>query len=159
MSDKLKVGEREYPVVMNATRSHVERLEDCSGSCRPKAGTLNRKFTQGFMEVQIEKEWIWWTEEKGEVATASGKTATVPREGEAVVEDGLWIWTESWRSEPSRRRGRDSGFQLSQDLQWEEDRSGSATPAVQRGSVPRRFFFVKEVCEGRKSATATHVEQ
>jgi hypothetical protein len=54
-SEKLNVGEQEYPVVMNATRSHVEGLEDCSESCRPKAGTLNRKFTQVFMEVQIEK--------------------------------------------------------------------------------------------------------
>ncbi len=86
------MGEREYPVVMNATRSHVEGLEDCSGSCRPKARTLNRKFTQVFMEVQIEKEWIWCNEAKGEVATASGKTATVHREGEAVMKDGLWIW-------------------------------------------------------------------
>jgi hypothetical protein len=59
-SGKLKVGEREYPVVMNATRSHMEGLEDCSGSCRPKAGILNRKITQVFMEVLIEKEWIWW---------------------------------------------------------------------------------------------------
>ncbi len=48
---------------------------------------------------------------------------------------------ESWRSKPSRRRGRGGYLQLVQDLQWEEHRSGSATPAVQRGSVPRRLFF------------------
>ncbi len=92
-SNKLKVGEQEYPVMMNTTRSRVERLEGCSGNCGPKAGTLNRKFTQVFMEVQIEKEWIWWNEEEGQVTTASGKAATVHREGEAVMEDGLWIWT------------------------------------------------------------------
>ncbi len=30
-SDKLKVGEQEYPVVMNMTRSHMAGIEDCSG--------------------------------------------------------------------------------------------------------------------------------
>ncbi len=92
-NDKLKVGVREYPVMMNTTRSHVKRLEDCSGSCGPEAGTLNRKLTQVFMEVQIEREWIWWNEEKGQVATASGKAATIYKDGEAVMEDGLWVWT------------------------------------------------------------------
>jgi hypothetical protein len=29
----------------------------------------------------------------------------------------------------------------SKDLQWEEHRIGSATPAVQWGSVPRRLYF------------------
>jgi hypothetical protein len=91
-SGELKVGKREYPVVMNAMRNYMKGLEDCSGGCRPKAGTLNRKVTQVFMEVQIKKEWTLWNEEKGQVATASGKTTTVHREGEAVMEDGLWIW-------------------------------------------------------------------
>ncbi len=44
------------------------------------------------MEVQIEKEWIWWNDAEGKVATTSGKTTTVHREGEAAMEDGLWIW-------------------------------------------------------------------
>jgi hypothetical protein len=54
------------------------------------------------MEVQIEKERIWWNEEKGKVATESGKTATVHRVGEAVMKDGLWIWAA-----PSRVGGAD----------------------------------------------------
>ncbi len=29
-------------------------------------------------------------------------------------------------------------------LQWEEHRTGSATPAVQWGSVPRRLFFAAQ---------------
>jgi hypothetical protein len=93
-SGKLKVGEREYPVAMNVTRSPMKGLEDCPGSCRPKAGTLKRKVTQVFMEVQIEKEWIWWNEAEGKVATASGKTTTVHSKGEAAMEYGLRIWAE-----------------------------------------------------------------
>jgi hypothetical protein len=92
-SDKLKVGEREYPVVMNTTRSHMAGIEDCSGSCKLRAGSLNRKITQSLMEVQVKREWIWWNEAGGQVATASGKTTTTQKEGEAVVENGLWIWT------------------------------------------------------------------
>jgi hypothetical protein len=52
--------------------------------------------------------------------------------------------SESWRSKPSRRWGRGGFHQLVQDLQWEEHRTGSATPAVQRGSVPRRLFFAAQ---------------
>jgi hypothetical protein len=101
-SSKLKVGELEHPVVMNTTRSHMEGSEDCSGSCRPRAGILNRKITQVLMEVLIEKEWIWWNEATGTVATASGTAALVYRGGEAVMEDGLQVWTV-----PSRVGGVD----------------------------------------------------
>ncbi len=70
------------------------------------------------------------------MATASGKkTLVVASIGSAV---------KSWRSKPFRRWGRACGLQLSQDLQWEEHRSGSATPVVQRGSMPRRLFFVAQ---------------
>ncbi len=92
-SGKLKVGEREYTVVMNATRSHMKGIEDCSGSCRLKAGFLNRKITQVLVEVLIEREWIWWNEAKGKVATTSGRTASVHRDGKAAMEDRLRIWT------------------------------------------------------------------
>jgi hypothetical protein len=91
-SGKLKVGELEHPVAMNGTKSHMAGMEDCSGSCGPQARTLNRKITQVLMEVLIEKEWIWWNEEKGQVATASGKATTVHQDGEAVLENGLWVW-------------------------------------------------------------------
>ncbi len=40
--------------------------------------------------------------------------------------------------------GEDSFYQLVKNLQWEEHRTGSATPAVQRGSVPRRLFFAAQ---------------
>ncbi len=45
---------------------------------------------------------------------------------------------------PIRRRGRDSFHQLVKNLQREEHRTGLATPAVQRGSVPRRLFFAAQ---------------
>jgi hypothetical protein len=45
------------------------------------------------MEVRIGREWIWWKEAEVKVATASGKMTMVYREGEAVMEDRLWIWT------------------------------------------------------------------
>jgi hypothetical protein len=48
---------------------------------------------------------------------------------------------KSWGSQPSHRWGRDSFQELVKNQQREEHRSGSATPAVQRGSVPRRLFF------------------
>jgi hypothetical protein len=54
------------------------------------------------MEVLIEKEWIWWNKAAGKVATASGTTALVHREGEAVMEDGLRVWAA-----PSRVGGVD----------------------------------------------------
>jgi hypothetical protein len=46
-------------------------MEDCSWNCGSQARTLNRKITQVLMEVLVEKEWIWWNGEKGQVATAS----------------------------------------------------------------------------------------
>jgi hypothetical protein len=92
-SGKLKVGELEHPVAMNTTKSRMEGIEDCSGSCRLRAEILNRKITQVLVEVLIEKEWIWWNEAAGKVATASGKTALVRKKGEAVMEDGLRVWT------------------------------------------------------------------
>ncbi len=71
------------------------------------------------MEEQIEKEWIWWEEEKGQVATASGKAAAVHREGEAVMEDGLWIWAAPLRVGGANlpADGRGGYLQLSRDLQ------------------------------------------
>jgi hypothetical protein len=101
-SGKLKVGELEHPVAMNTTRSHMEGIEDCAGSCRLRAGILNRKITQVLMEVLIEMEWIWRNEAAGKVATASGKMALVHKESEAVMEDGLWVWAA-----PSRVVGAD----------------------------------------------------
>jgi hypothetical protein len=44
------------------------------------------------MEVRLEREWIWLNKEKGQVATASGKAAMIHEDGEAVAEDGLWVW-------------------------------------------------------------------
>ncbi len=66
--------------------------EDCSRSCGCLARTMERKITQALMEVLVKKDWIWWNAEKGQAATASGKTTTVLRDGEAVLENGLWVW-------------------------------------------------------------------
>jgi hypothetical protein len=91
-SSQLKVGEMEHPVTMNRTRGHMTGVEDCSGSCGRQARTLERKITQALMEVLVEEEWIWWNAEKSQAATASGKTTTVLRDGEAILESGLWVW-------------------------------------------------------------------
>jgi hypothetical protein len=77
---------------MNMTRGHVAGIEDCSGGWKLQAGFLNRKITQSLMEVRLEREWIWWNEEKGQVATTSGKAATVYQDGKAVMKNGLWVW-------------------------------------------------------------------
>ncbi len=91
-SGGLEIVEMEYPVTLNQTRSHMAGEEGCSGSCRQQARVLERKITQVFMEVLVEKGWIWWNAEKGQAATESGKATTVLRNGEAILENGLWVW-------------------------------------------------------------------
>jgi hypothetical protein len=44
------------------------------------------------MEVLVEEDWIWWNADKNQVATKTGKLTTVPQVGEAILEDGLWVW-------------------------------------------------------------------
>jgi hypothetical protein len=51
-----------------------------------------KKIVQVLMEVLVEEDWIWWNAKKNQVATKSGKTTTVSRSGEAVLEEGLWVW-------------------------------------------------------------------
>ncbi len=82
----------EYPVAMNGTRNHMAGVEGCSGSCGGQTRTLERKVTQVLIEFLVKKDWIWWNEEKGQAATASGKATTVLRNGEALLENGLWLW-------------------------------------------------------------------
>ena len=91
-SGKLKVGEAEYPTTINQTRSHMASEEGCAGSCGTPVVALERKIVQVLMEVLVEEDWIWWNEEKNQVATKSGKAATVLRSGEAILEDGLRVW-------------------------------------------------------------------
>jgi hypothetical protein len=91
-SGRLQIGEMEYSVAMNRTRSHMAGVESCSGSCGRRTRTLERKITQDLMEVLVRKDWIWWNAEKGQAATESGKTTTVLRNGEAILENGLWVW-------------------------------------------------------------------
>ncbi len=91
-SGKLEVGEMEYPVTMNQTRSHMTSEEGCSGSCSQQVRALERKIVQVLMEVLAEKDWIWWHAEKRQAATGSGKVTTVLRDEEAILENGLWVW-------------------------------------------------------------------
>ena len=91
-SGRLKVGEAEYPATMNQTRSHMASEEGCSGGCKSPVVALERKIIQVLMEVLVEEDWVWWNEERNQVATKSGKAATVLRRGEAILEDGLRVW-------------------------------------------------------------------
>jgi hypothetical protein len=91
-SGKLKVGEAEYPTTINQTRSHMAGEEGCAGSCETPVVALERKIVLVLMEVLVGEDWIWWNEEKNQVATKSGKAATVLRSGEAILEDGLRVW-------------------------------------------------------------------
>ncbi len=91
-SGRLKIGEMEYPTTMNQTRSHMAGEEGCPGSCKLPAIALERKIVQVLMEVLVEEDWIWWNAKKNQVATKSGKTTTVSRDGEAILEEGLWVW-------------------------------------------------------------------
>jgi hypothetical protein len=63
-----------------------------SGSCKTPATALERKIVQVLMEVLVEEDWIWWNEERNQVATKSGKVTTILRGGEAILEDGLRVW-------------------------------------------------------------------
>jgi hypothetical protein len=89
-SGRLKVGEAEYPMTMN--QSHMANEERCAGSCGTPVVALERKIVQVLMEVLVEEDWIWWNEEKNQVATKSGKNTSVLRKGEAILEDGLRVW-------------------------------------------------------------------
>jgi hypothetical protein len=91
-SGRLRIGEVEYPLMMNRTRIHMTGEEGCSGSCRPQAWALERKIIQVRMEVLVEGDWIWWNAEKSQAATRSGKVTTVLQDGEAILENGLWVW-------------------------------------------------------------------
>ena len=91
-SGKLKVGEIEYPVKMNQTRSDMANEEDCARGCKTPAVALERNIVQVLMEVLVEEDWIWWNKERNQVATTSGRTASVLRKGEAILEDGLRVW-------------------------------------------------------------------
>ena len=66
--------------------------EDCARGCKTPAVALGRKIVQVLMEVLVEEDWIWWNEEKNQVATKSGRTTYVLRKGEAILEDGLRVW-------------------------------------------------------------------
>jgi hypothetical protein len=91
-SGRLKVGEAEYPTRINQTRSHMAGEEGCTRSCKTPVVALERKIIQVLMEVLVEEDWVWWNEERNQVATKSGKAATVLRSGEAILEDGLRVW-------------------------------------------------------------------
>jgi hypothetical protein len=91
-SGRLKIGEMEYPVTMNRTRSHMASEEGCSESCGQQVRALKRKIVQVLMEVLVEEDWIWWNADKNQVATKSGKVTTVLQDGEVIMEDGLWVW-------------------------------------------------------------------
>ncbi len=66
--------------------------EGCSRSCRQQVRILERKIVQVLMEVLVEESWIWWNAEKGQAATGSGRATTVLQSGEAILENGLWVW-------------------------------------------------------------------
>jgi hypothetical protein len=91
-SGRLEIGEMEYPVTMKRTRSHMAGEEGCPRSCRQQTWVLERKIFQICMEVLVEEDWIWWNAEKGQAATRSGRVTTVLQDGEAVLENGLWVW-------------------------------------------------------------------
>jgi hypothetical protein len=84
-SGRLKVGEAEYPTTMNQTRSYMTGEEGCPGNCRSPVIALERKIVQVLMEVLVEEDWIWWNKERNQVATKSGKAATVLRNGEVIL--------------------------------------------------------------------------
>ena len=65
---------------------------DVPGAAGHQSFPLERKIVQVLMEVLVEEDWIWWNEEKNQVATKSGRTVSVLRRGEAILEDGLRVW-------------------------------------------------------------------
>jgi hypothetical protein len=91
-SGQLKVGEMEYPVKVNQTRSHMANEEFCDKGCNEPVTALERRIVQVLMEVLVEEGWIWWNKEKNLVATESGRMTSVLREGEVILEDGLRVW-------------------------------------------------------------------
>ncbi len=66
--------------------------EYCAEGCKEPVVALERKIVQVLMEVLVEEDWIWWNKEKDQVAIKSGRTTSVLRKGEAILEDGLRVW-------------------------------------------------------------------
>ncbi len=64
---------------------------------------VERKIVQVLMEVLVEEDWIWWNKEKNQVATGSGRTASVLGKGEAILEDGLRVWHPGYDDPDSAR--------------------------------------------------------
>jgi hypothetical protein len=91
-SGKLKVGEMEYPVKVNQTRSHMANEEYCDKGCSEPVTALERRIVQVLMEVLVEEDWIWWNKKENLVAIESGRTTSVLKKGEAILEDGLRVW-------------------------------------------------------------------
>ncbi len=89
---QIKRREMEYPVKVNQTRSHMANEEFCDKGCSEPVTALERRVVQVLMEVLVEEDWIWWNKKKNLVATESGSTTSVLREGEAILEDGLRVW-------------------------------------------------------------------
>jgi hypothetical protein len=86
-SGRLEIGEMEYSVTVNQTRSHMAGEEGCSGSCRQQARVLERKIVQVLIEVLVEEVWIWWNAEKSQAATGSGRAIMVLQSREATLEN------------------------------------------------------------------------
>ncbi|MFN9908452.1 MAG: hypothetical protein ACK56F_20375, partial [bacterium] len=82
----MKVGEMEYPVKVNQTRSHMANEEFCDRGCNEPVTSLERRMVQVLMEVLVEEDWIWWNKEKNLIATESGRVTPFLREGEAILE-------------------------------------------------------------------------
>jgi len=57
-NDRLKIGETEYPVTMNQTRSHMAGEERCPEGCWhwQQGRALERKMVQVLMEVLVEED-------------------------------------------------------------------------------------------------------
>ncbi|MFN9909728.1 MAG: hypothetical protein ACK56F_27035 [bacterium] len=64
----------------------------CRAGIKSLRGTSLVLIVQVLMEVLVEEDWIWWNKEKNQVATKSGRTTSVLRKGEAILEDWLRVW-------------------------------------------------------------------
>ncbi len=144
MTGVLRIGTMEHTVTRNMTRSHMGGDDDCPQACGHRMKIPDRKVTQILMEILVRKEWIWWKEIARMVITSSDRAALVHEDGQVTMEDGLYVWEALSRAEEVELpagRGRFRTSQLSQEQSTGERRSGQATPAVQRRSVPRMLLL------------------
>jgi hypothetical protein len=102
----------------------VSESKDCPQACGLRKGIPRRRVTQILMEILVRSEWVWLVRGPQRKGCTSGRRRQEWEKWTLLQQGKVLIF-----------------FTKSADRSVGERRSGQATPAVQRGSVPRMLLF------------------